>query len=592
MTDFLEFLISHQDQIFEQTIEHIGLTVVALAIAVFIGLPLGILLTRYKKLSSSVLGVTGIIQTIPSVALLGFLLPFLGIGVTPAVIALFLYALLPIVRNTFTGIEEVDASVKEAARGMGMSDIQVLAKVELPLAVPVIFAGIRTATVINVGVATLCALIASGGLGEFIFRGIALNNMNMILAGAIPAALLALILDGLLSIVQKYIRRIIKPFLVLVCLLIFICIPIWIIPSMFQHTFQAGFTAEFMERADGYPGFKQHYQLTLDTVELDPGLMYKALKEKKVDVICGFSTDGRIKAYDFQVLRDDKHYFPPYHAAPLIRGETLRKYPILRDLFSQLAGKISDKKMAEFNYRVDHGKQDPARAAKDFLQEIKIDKDNSIKSFYRGSLAKNYKLQITKYKQIPNYNVQNYKLTSNHATMQPCNHASMQHHSNSPHSPHSPHSPKLVPLAAGGKITIGCKNFTEQFILAHIFALLIENNSSLEVELKTGLAGTKICFDALVNGEIDLYPEYTGTGLLVLLDADRETREAILRDEQKVYNYVKAETKKRYDLYWLLPLGFNNTYALMMRREQAKRLEIETISDLKKYIDQLHAKDL
>ncbi len=481
MTDFMEFIVGHQDQILEQTVEHIGLTVVALAIAVFIGLPLGILLTRYKKLSPSVLGVTGIIQTIPSVALLGFLLPLLGIGVTPAVVALFLYALLPIVRNTFTGIEEVDASVKEAARGMGMSDIQILGKVELPLAVPVIFAGIRTATVINVGVATLCALIASGGLGEFIFRGIALNNMNMILAGAIPAALLALILDGLLSIVQKYIRRIIKPFLVLVCLLIFVFIPIWIIPSMFHHTFRAGFTAEFMERADGYPGLKRHYQLSLDTVELDPGLMYKALKEGKVDVICGFSTDGRIKAYDFQVLRDDKHYFPPYFAAPLVRGEALRKYPILRRLFFQLAGKISDKKMAELNFRVDHGKEDPGKVAKEFLLQ------------------------------------------------------------------------KVPPLAAGGrlegKIVIGCKNFTEQFILAHIFALLIENNSSLEVELKTGLAGTKICFDALVNGEIDLYPEYTGTGLLVLLDVDEETRESILGDEQKVYNYVKAESKKRHDLY-------------------------------------------
>jgi osmoprotectant transport system permease protein len=538
MIDFMEFIVSHQDQILEQTVEHIGLTVVALAMAVFIGLPLGILLTRNKKLSPSILGFTGVIQTIPSVALLGFLLPLLGIGVTPAIVALFLYALLPIVRNTFTGIEEVDASVKEAAQGMGMSDIQILGKVELPLAVPVIFAGIRTAAVINVGVATLCALIASGGLGEFIFRGIALNNMNMILAGAIPAALLALLLDGLLSIVQKYIRRIIKPFLVLVCLLIFIYIPIWVIPSMSQHTFTAGFTAEFMERADGYPGFKRHYQLSLDTVELDPGLMYKALEEGKVDVICGFSTDGRIKTYDLQVLRDDKHYFPPYHAAPLVRGETLRKYPILRDLFSQLAGKISDKKMAELNYLVDHGKHDPGKVAKDYL-----------KSFCGGV----------------------------------------------PGASRGQFFQKAPPLAAGGKlkakITIGCKNFTEQFILAHIFTLLIEGNTSLEVELKTGLAGTKICFDALVNGEIDLYPEYTGTGLLVLLDVDKETREYILRDEQKVYNYVKAESKKHHDLYWLLPLGFNNTYALMMRGEQAKRLEIETISDLKKYIRQLRTNE-
>ena len=153
-------------------------------------------------------------QTIPSVALLGFLLPLLGIGVVPAIVALFLYALLPIVRNTSTGIEEVDEFVREAARGMGMSDIQILTKVELPLAVPVIFAGIRTATVINVGVATLCALIASGGLGEFIFRGIALNNVNMILAGAIPAAMLAMFFDFVLGILQKFIRQLIKPVLI------------------------------------------------------------------------------------------------------------------------------------------------------------------------------------------------------------------------------------------------------------------------------------------------------------------------------------------------------------------------------------------
>jgi len=510
--NFIDFIFTHQEEIIEQTGEHIGLTVVALSIAIFLGLPLGIMLTRYKKFSPSVLGVIGIIQTIPSVALLGFLLPLLGIGVTPAIVALFLYALLPIVRNTYTGIEEVDPAIREAARGMGMSDLQILVKVELPLAVPVIFAGIRTATVINVGVATLCALIGSGGLGEFIFRGIALNNVYMILAGAIPAAILALLFDMTLGLLQKFIQQLIKPILILSSLVIFVIIPFIIVPSFLAHPFTAGFTAEFMERSDGYPGLKKHYNLSMNIVELDPGLMYQALKEKKVDVICGFSTDGRIRAFNFTVLKDDKHYFPPYHAAPIVRGETLRKYPVLREIFSKLANLITDKKMAELNYLVDHKKESPSLVAENFLTQMGLQVNENRKK--------------------------------------------------------------------KADIIVGSKNFTEQYILAHIFEQLIESYSDLNVVLKTGLAGTKICFDALINGEIDIYPEYTGTGLHVILKADKEISNNILRDEKKVYDFVKKEFKKRYDVEWLQPLGFNNTYALMMRESQANKLDIETISDL------------
>src|SRR6185312_14669111 len=149
------------------------------------------------------LGAAGVLQTIPSLALLGFMIPLLGIGPIPAITALFLYALLPVIRNTYAGINGVDPGVKEAALAMGMTATQRLFKVDLVLAFPVIMAGIRTATVINVGVATLAAYIAAGGLGEFIFGGIALNNTDMILAGAIPAALLAIILDFILSKVQK-----------------------------------------------------------------------------------------------------------------------------------------------------------------------------------------------------------------------------------------------------------------------------------------------------------------------------------------------------------------------------------------------------
>jgi len=517
--NFYDFVLSHLTEIAQHTFEHIGLTLVALVIAIIIGLPLGVSLTRYRKASNIVLGGIGVIQTIPSIALLGFLLPFLGIGPTPAIVALFLYALLPIVRNTFTGIEEVEPSVTEAARGMGMSDMQILRKVELPLAAPVIFAGIRTATVINVGVATLCALIASGGLGQFIFRGIALNNMNMILAGAIPAAILALFFDLILALIQKYINQIIKPLLIFSAVMVFVIIPSVFIPSLFSHSFRAGFTAEFMERSDGYPGLKKHYEFSMDTVELDPGLMYQALRNKKVDVISGFTTDGRIKAYRFQVLDDDKHYFPPYYAAPVIRGEILRKFPILYDVFSKIEGKISNEIMSDLNFRVDHNKEDPAQVAKDFLNKI------GLKTFDR----KKGKVDIV----------------------------------------------------------IGSKNFTEQYILTEIFALLIESSCDLNVETKTGLAGTKICFDALTNGGIDLYPEYTGTGLLVILKAGEDVRKAILRDKEKVYAFVAENSKQRFDVIWLQPLGFNNTYALMMREDHASELNIKTISDLKIHLDKI-----
>jgi osmoprotectant transport system permease protein len=205
--DLWQFMHQQSAKLLQQTLQHIGLTFISLLIAVLIGLPLGIYITRKKKAAGIVLGLAGVLQTIPSIALLGFMIPLLGIGPIPAITALFLYALLPIIRNTYTGIEGVDPVIKEAAIAMGMTSAQRLFRVELILAFPVIMAGIRTATVINVGVGTLAAYIAAGGLGEFIFGGIALNNTNMILAGAIPAALLAIGLDFILSRLQKMSSR-------------------------------------------------------------------------------------------------------------------------------------------------------------------------------------------------------------------------------------------------------------------------------------------------------------------------------------------------------------------------------------------------
>ena len=186
--------------------EHLILVLVSTAIAVAIGVPLGILLTRRPGWRRPILGFANVCQTIPSLALFGFLipLPFIGgVGARTAIVALVVYALLPIVRNTYTGIANVDPAVREAGRGMGMTDRELLIMVELPLAAGVIFSGIRVATVIGVGVATIAAAVGAGGLGVYIFRGVSVVDDTLILAGALPAALLALAADGLLGLVER-----------------------------------------------------------------------------------------------------------------------------------------------------------------------------------------------------------------------------------------------------------------------------------------------------------------------------------------------------------------------------------------------------
>ena len=199
-----DFLKTHWPELLALTGEHLRLVAVSVAIAVAIGLPVGILLTRREKLKGFVLGVAGVLQTVPSLALFGFLIPlsFVGVGGRAAVIALVVYALLPVIRNTVTGIEGVDAHVREAAVGMGMTRAQILRQVELPLALPVILAGVRVATVISVGVATIAAAIGAGGLGTYIFRGLRMDDDRLLLAGALPAALMALGFDWLIGLVE------------------------------------------------------------------------------------------------------------------------------------------------------------------------------------------------------------------------------------------------------------------------------------------------------------------------------------------------------------------------------------------------------
>jgi osmoprotectant transport system permease protein len=510
------FMHQQSAKLLEQTLQHIGLTFISLFIAVLIGLPLGVLISKRKKLAGSILGVAGILQTIPSIALLGFMIPLLGIGPKPAIVALFLYALLPIIRNAYTGITGVDNTVREAAVGMGMSNMQVLFKVELPLAMPVILAGIRTATVINVGVATLAAYIAAGGLGEFIFGGISLNNTNMILAGAIPAALLAILFDFLLGRLQKMKLSKSKTLYLLFPVMIILS-SFYILPQAYHGKLLAGFTPEFMGRTDGYLGLKSKYGLSIRTVVISDAVMYKAAYEKRLDVISGYSTDGRLKAYDLTILNDDKNIFPPYYAAPIVREEVLQQYPELEPVLNMLAGRINDSIMTDLNYKADYLHQSPEQIAKDFLVAQKLWRE--------------------------------------------------------------PRSGKK------GTIRVGSKIFGEQYILGAMYSMLIKGYTDLDVATKTGLGGTKICFDAMTNNQIDLYPEYTGTGLLVILKTDNQTVNRLINNKNSVYDFVKDNFDKQYHIKWLQPIGFNNAYALMMRRQQADRLHIKTITDLKNYLE-------
>jgi osmoprotectant transport system permease protein len=394
-----------------------------------------------------------------------------------------------------------------------------------------IFAGLRTATVINIGVATLCALIAAGGLGEYIFRGIAVNNTNMILAGAVPASLLAIALDVLLgglerglqsNTVTRQLRQRGRPIsltaLVVVGLVGLAYFLFYRPEAEGRNELVAGFNSEFMEREDGYRALQRVYGFSMPIQEMEVGLMYQAISSRKVDVISGFSTDGRIRAYNLRVLEDDLGHFPPYYAAPLVRQATLLRFPGLRPVFEAIAGKISAAEIMRMNYEVDENQRAPRDVARDFLEQqgmVTVDKK-------RGE----------------------------------------------------------------ADLVVGSKNFTENFILAELFTLLIEANSDLTVELKQGFGGTKLLMDAIKLGDVDLYPEYTGTVLLVMLQPPPAVLDSLGGNKDRVYDYAQAEVQRRFGLTLLPPLGFNNTAALMMREEQAARLGLTTISGLKEYVEE------
>ena len=520
------FLADNSDKLLKQILEHTGLTFVALLIAILIAVPGGIYASKNRKIAPGIIGFTGILQTIPSIALLGSLIPLLGIGVKPAIVALFLYALLPILRNTFTGITEVPTSVIEAARGMGLTNSQILRKVEMPLALPIIFAGIRTATVITVGVATLASYIGAGGLGEFIFTGISLSNDTMILAGAIPAALLAIIFDQLIALIQRMpVNRMFKAVQVFTAVLLLLSLSLIVLHCYNNNSnssngsttiLKAGFDPEYYGRPDGYAALKELYDISFDPSIMNTALMYDAIKLGEVDVILGYATDGRNKDFDLITLKDDKSVFIPYYCSPIIRNEIAESNPVIVEALNLLSNKMSDSIMTELNFRVDIKKESPSDVAREFLESIGLSKPD---------------------------------------------------------------------LSKGGrKIVIGGKPFTEQYILAEIFAQIINGHTELDVDLRLGLGGTKVCFPALLDGGIDIYPEYTGTGFRVILSPTEEEIKTLSSDSKAIYDYVSDAFLKDYNVRWLKPLGFNNAYALMTPRTKALEMGWEKISDLSEKI--------
>jgi osmoprotectant transport system permease protein len=496
---FLEFLAERRGELGTLLMQHVALVLASTLVAVGLGVPTGVLLARSDRAARLVLGATGVAQTIPSLALFGFLIPLPlvgGIGPRTAIVALVVYALLPILRNTVTGLRAVDPALREAATGLGMTEAQKLRMVELPLALPVILAGVRIATVITVGTATIAAAIGAGGLGTYVFRGIATVDSRLVLAGALPAAVLAIACDGLLARIEHSARparaaallvgaglavlglawaqgtrpgasRVVvgsKNFTEQVVLgeLIAgqleaaglaverrlnlggttICheavrsgaIDVYVEytgtalvdilrrpasrdrravldevrrayaarglrvgdPLGFDNTFalvvrptdaaaglrrisdlaqradrlKLGCFGEFLEREDGLRGLQRAYGFTLrlPPVEMDLGLLYPALVQEQVDVVVGSATDGRIAADGLVVLEDDRAYFPPYEAVPILNARRAGEEPRLAAALAALARRLDAGTMRRLNHAVDGEHRAPADVAREWLR--------------------------------------------------------------------------------------------------------------------------------------------------------------------------------------------------------------------------------
>lgn len=478
--------------------EHLQISLLSLLLAVFIAVPLGIILVKLPKLKEWMLQLTGVFQTIPSLALLGLFIPMLGIGKIPAVTALVIYALFPVLQSTITGLDSVDKNLQEAAEAFGMNRLERLRKFELPLAMPVIVSGVRTAAVLIVGTATLGALIGAGGMGSFILLGIDRNNTALILIGAISSAFLAILMNIVIKYLEnKSLKKILISLIALITATVLSFIPsiapmmntkhlvvagklgpepeilinmykelieansdikvklepnfgktsflyealknkqidiypefsgtitssllknqvkvsnallevyeaaregilnqdklVYLKPMEYQNTYAlavkkdyankydlktisdlskvedsavAGFTLEFNDRDDGNKGLKSLYKLELNVKTLEPNLRYQAINGGNVQIVDAYSTDSELIEYDLVVLEDDKQLFPPYQGAPLMRKDTLEKYPKLEEILNKLAGHISAEEMSRMNYQVRVDKRSASEVAHEYL---------------------------------------------------------------------------------------------------------------------------------------------------------------------------------------------------------------------------------
>ena len=478
--------------------EHLQISLLSLLLAVFIAVPLGIILVKLPKLKEWLLQLTGVFQTIPSLALLGLFIPVLGIGKIPAVTALVIYALFPVLQSTITGLDSVDKNLQEAAEAFGMNRLERLRKFELPLAMPVIVSGVRTAAVLIVGTATLGALIGAGGMGSFILLGIDRNNTALILIGAISSAFLAILMNIVIRYLEnKSLKKILISLIALITATALSFIPsiapmmnsrrllvagklgpepeilinmykelieansdikvklepnfgktsflyealknkqidiypefsgtitssllknqvqvsndplevyeaaregilnqdklVYLKPMEYQNTYAlavkkdyankydlktisdlskvedsavAGFTLEFNDRDDGNKGLKSLYKLELNVKTLEPNLRYQAINGGNVQIVDAYSTDSELIEYDLVVLEDDKQLFPPYQGAPLMRKDTLEKYPKLEEILNKLAGQISAEEMSRMNYQVKVDKRSASEVAHEYL---------------------------------------------------------------------------------------------------------------------------------------------------------------------------------------------------------------------------------
>lgn len=519
--EFFNYMLENKDQIISLCIEHIELTAIALIIAIIIGVPIGILISYKKKLNKPILGVTSVTQAIPSMALLGFMIPFLGIGTAPAIVVVVLYSLLPIIKNTYTGITNISPATIEAATGIGLTRAQILTKIQIPQALPIIMAGVRISSVSAVGLMTMAAFIGGGGLGYLIFSGIRTVNNYQILAGAIPACILALLVDYFFGAIEKLVtplslqsdknhqenikksqrknKIIVIGTIILIAFLFLheidfskksgdvirvgskdfteqeiLCYmtshaiennteinveeecnlggaqvvfsaltnnnidlyidyagtdytdilkhkPISDVDKVYKtikeemkekynvevlnqmafnntyalavtketaekynlktisdltrvaNDFIIAPTLEFINREDGLPGLEKEYGLNFkDTIGIDGSPRYTALQNNNAQVIDAFTTDGLLKKFNLTVLEDDKNFFPPYYAIPLVRSDTLKEYPEIEKILNALGPYLTDEVMQDLNYQVDELGKSPEKVATDFLNMINL----------------------------------------------------------------------------------------------------------------------------------------------------------------------------------------------------------------------------